>query len=171
MTAGRVGETSVSLSNGEDTKKISVIVEPKYNLFPEPIDKIAFGVSKQKVKEIFGTPDYENSTGIMYNNYHKTYDYMFLFDGDKLESMSVVIATMQLPDNLIDFMVERYVMVEAQGYSSAYLNEKGDMAVGLAPSENLSNMLIVYFPYSNKKSTTALNLKEKMLRTYSSLNK
>lgn len=152
ITAGRIGKTNILLANGEDSKVVSVTVEPKYDLFPEPIYKIKFGASTQDVKSAFGNPDHENSTGIMYEDYYKSYSYLFLIENQKVKSMAVVIPTLKLPVNLANFLGERYQIVALDGYDAAFLNEKKDMAVMISPSDNLANMFIMYVPYKDTKS-------------------
>lgn len=170
ITAGRVGETNILLTNGENSKNVSVTVEPKYDLFPEPIGKVKLGDLKTSIKTAFGTPDYEDATGMIYNNYYKNYAYMFLLENNKITSMSVVIPTLSLPDNLASFLSERYLIVSLSGYTSSFINEKKDMAVGLSPSDNLANMFIMYFPFNYTYSETN-NTKKKMIEAYLELSK
>lgn len=172
ITAGRVGETKIVLNNGTETKNVSVIVEPKHNIYPEPIHKVKFGDSKATVKSVFGAGYKELSSGFGYLNYHKSYDYVFLFEGDKMTAAGVFIPTLSLPDNFADFLTERYQIVTLEGYLAAFINEKKDMSVGTSPTDDMSEMLIIYIPYSpTSRSANNMNIKENMLNTYKELKK
>lgn len=154
ITGGRVGETNISLSNGEDTKSVKVIVEPKYDLYPEPIDKIDFGASTSKIKEIFGTPSFENASGLIYDNYSSVFDCMFLLENGKISSIIVYVGIMQMPDNLVLFLAERYHIYDEDGFIAGFINEKEDMIVGITSSDDFSNLLVMYLPNSGSSKTS-----------------
>jgi len=163
ITAGRIGKTSIFLSNGKNQAEVSVVVSPVYNLFPEPIQKVSLGDSTQKIRDAFGTPDYENSTGMLFNHYYLNYDYMFLFENDKITSMTVVIPTLNLPDNLTKFLLERYMPFGMQGYTAAFLNEQQDMAVAITPSSNLMYMYVMYMPFGGNRSNDHMRAKDDIM--------
>lgn len=170
ITAGRVGKTSIILSNSEGQTKVIVNVVPLYNLFPEPIHKISFDASKQKVKEIFGVPAFENSAGIAFDNYHLNYDYMFTFDGDNMQAMAVVIPTLSLPENIAAFLLERYQIMALEGYTAGFVNEKQDMAVAFTPSSDYLSTFVMYLPFSpTGRATNNTNLADTALNILQSL--
>lgn len=171
ITAGRVGETSILLSNGEDSKSISVKVEPLHNIYPEPIHKIKFGDSKATVKSAFGNNAFEQTTSLLYNDYHKNYDYAFLFEDGKLTATGVVIPTLSLPDNFSDFFTERYQIVALEDYQASFINEKEDMAVGISPTDDLDSMLVIYIPFSATRSSSSTSIKDDLIKAYKEFNK
>lgn len=153
ITGGKVGKTIIDLTNGTDSKKVDVTIEAKYDLFPEPINKINFGDSSSKVKSTFGNPTNETKTSITYLSYHSFYNYVFLLD-DKgnVRSMGVVFDTLKTPKTLSDFLIERYQIFALEGYTAGFTNEKQDMLIGLSPSEDLSMMMVIYMSVTKSRS-------------------
>jgi hypothetical protein len=154
ITGGRVGETNVTLNNGIDTKLVKIVINPRYDLYPEPIKNVKFGDSKQSVKATYGNPSFENTSGMIYSRYYSIFDYVFLFDKDgKIGSLAVTCPTLQAPSNLSDFLLERYkvVFVNEDDYDAGFLNEKEDMLVSFSPSSDMSSIYIMYIPYSKTK--------------------
>ncbi len=152
VTAGRVGETNIVLTNGEDTKKVKITVQPQSNLYPEP--DLTFGMSRSAVKAKLGTPDSETDGAIGYGEWSYAADIvMCLFDGaDKLTSYAVMVKT-AYTEQLSDFLSERYVLggVDADEYLLAYVNgldpNSTTMLIG-AQVYNLSYWMVIYLPYS-----------------------
>jgi hypothetical protein len=153
ITAGRVGETYILLENGNDERVVQITVKPRYDLYPEPIKKIMFGLNKQQVKEAFGNPSYETTTGMIFENYYSFYDYVFLFDSKGImTSMSVTMETLQAPNTLTNFLTERYQLFSLQGYTASFIDERKNMLVGMLPSDDLSNIFIMYMAYTGSRS-------------------
>ncbi len=152
VTAGRVGETNIVLTNGEDTKKIKITVRPKSNLYPEP--DLTFGMSRSAVIAKLGTPDSETDGAIGYGDWSYAADvFMCLFDGaDKLTSYAVMVKT-SYSSQLGDFLSERYILggVDADEYLLAYVNgldlNSTTMLIG-AQVYNISYWMVIYLPYS-----------------------
>lgn len=143
ITAGKVGETVIKLTNGKDSKNVNVNVEPLYNMYPEPTEKVNFGDSKAKVKSVFGNPTVENSNAILYSNYHSFYTYMFLFDSNgNVESMAVSFDILETSD-LDNFLIERYQEYKSK-YLFSYTNEKQDMLILGDPTNDYSEILVMY---------------------------
>lgn len=161
VTAGRVGETNIVLTNGEDTKKVKITVRPQSNLYPEP--DLTFGMSRSAVKAKLGTPDLDEGTGIAYNNYASaTPILMCLFDeADNLKSYVVLVKT-AYSGELGTFLAERYVPFDIYGenYAIACVNgldrETITMAVA-ADLYNLSYWMVMYMPLSLTDTRAAVN--------------
>ncbi len=58
VTAGKVGETNIVLSNGSDSRKLKIAVTPESNLYPEP--DLTFGMTKSQVMAKIGNPRYQH---------------------------------------------------------------------------------------------------------------
>jgi len=161
ITAGKVGETNIVLDNGKDVKKVEVIIEPKYNLFPEPIHTLQFNMSKEGIIEKLGSPSFQNATGMIYTNFYSFYSYMFLFDNNKVTSMAVVFDMARYPEALVEFLVERYqvVTVDPDELTAGFINEKQDLLIALAPTSDYSDMMILYSPRTNQSKSTDTDIK------------
>jgi len=161
ITGGKVGETEIVLSNGEDAKNVKVTIEPKHNLYPEPIDRIDFGVSAEKIKEVFGAPTQETATTLIYISYHSVYSCMFSMENGRLEYIFITVPTLRLPSNFSAFLSERYQVASVSGYTAAFLNENKDVLIAAFASDDLSTFNIGYAPFSaNTYATPSVDLKE-----------
>lgn len=152
VTAGRVGETNIVLSNGKDTKKIKITVRPESNLYPEP--ELTFGMTRAAVKSKLGTPDAETDAGLGWNNYSTNAPLLAcVFDeADKLEAYSVMVKT-AYASNLADFLLERYVpaaLPDDEDIIAIFLNgldtETANRAVFLR-FYNVSYLMVMYTPF------------------------
>jgi len=155
VTAGRFGETNVILTDGNDTKKVKIIVKKSSELYPDP--NIDWGISKTDLIKKFGTPDSETDSGIGYDDFSSAAPIiLFLFDSNnKLKGTSVMVKT-AFSSELGTYLGERYLPIASQDYTIFFINstsfDTATMAVG-AEVYNLSYWMVLYFPYSNKKST------------------
>jgi len=119
ITGGRVGETAILLSNGNDTKKVSVIIEPKSELFPEP--EFLFGETRENIIKKYGTPGIVQDESIAYQNYSSNTEMvLYLFDGEgnksKLIGISVVLkSSYSNTKELAAHLAERYIMTAGEG--------------------------------------------------------
>lgn len=163
ITGGRVGEAEIKLSDGDDTKKVKVIIEPVSNLFPEP--DFIFGETRESVIKKLGKPDSESDEIISYLNYSKNAAIiMYSFEGksssSKLSGIAVVLSTSSASVTAVtDFLTERYIMAPGNENILAVglngLDEKTiTRSVGLSLFE-LDYWMILYMPYS-KSSKSAL---------------
>jgi hypothetical protein len=158
VTAGRVGETNVLLSNGEDTRNFKVIVKPKSNLYPEP--HVKFGDSKSSIIAKFGTPDHETSIDdysmIGYDNYSNTAPIlMFLFDSsNKLSGYGVTVKSMY-SSTLESFLLERYYYLGVEEDVTVFINGNNNsifygstatMRIRVQQSDD-SYLVVAYVPY------------------------
>ncbi len=109
VTAGRIGETNIVMTNGDDTKKLKITVRPESNLYAEP--DLTFGMTRSAVKAKLGSPDSETEDGIGYEDWSYASEMLIcLFDeDDKLTSYSVAVKTLYA-EELVAFLAERYVL-------------------------------------------------------------
>ena len=158
VTAGKIGETNIILTNGDDTKHFKVTVEPESTMYPNP--NLEFGISKADLIKKLGTPNKETSSGMSYNNFStKAPEVAYLFDSNnKLESVGVIVKT-AYSSELGTYLGERYVYgtsIEGE-YTLIFVNalklEKATMLIG-ASLYNTSYWMTIYMPYSNEKSSS-----------------
>lgn len=156
VTAGRIGETQISVSDGKSTKKFKVTVNAESNLYPEP--NIEFGISKADLIKKLGTPDSQTDSGIGYLNYSTNAPIaMYLFDSNgKLNSSTVMVKT-AYSSELGTFFKERYVYGTSieEDYTLIFVNalkiEDATMLIG-ASLYNANYWSTTYMPYAYKKS-------------------
>jgi hypothetical protein len=169
VTAGRVGETIIVLTNGEDTKKIKITVTPESNLYPEP--ELTFGMSRSAVKAKYGTPLTDTSSGMGYTGYSDSAPMLLcLFDAsDKLTTYGVVVKT-AYSSQLGVFLSERYVLmgIDNDDYLLAFVNglDQDSVTMGIAASVySTAYWQVTYSPYtlSSRSAQTVDHLELKKL--------
>nr|WP_297167499.1 Ig-like domain-containing protein [uncultured Dysgonomonas sp.] len=156
ITAGKIGETAIILTNGDDTKSFKVTVSPESTMYPDP--NLEFGISKADLIKKLGTPNKETSDGISYNNFStKAPQVAYLFDSsNKLKSVGVIVNT-AYSSELGTFLRERYVYGTSieENYTLVFVNalklENATILIG-ASLYNTSYWMTIYMPYSNIKS-------------------
>lgn len=132
VSARFVGETNIVLSNNEDAKTIKIVVEPVYNLYPDP--DFDFGTSRASLIAKYGTPDIENESGIGYINYSsKAPKLAYNFDdNDNLKIAGVLVKT-AYSSSLASFLVERYKVLDVD--NSLFINgltiDDASMTIGM----------------------------------------
>jgi hypothetical protein len=113
VTAGRVGETNIKVTDENDSKKLKVKVLPVYTIYETPY--LEFGVTKSQVISKLGS-DYqttENSTSIFYLGSDVYVDLiMYSFDNaGKLDMVGVAVVGTISTTLLENFLNERYYYV------------------------------------------------------------
>lgn len=155
LTAGRVGETTISLNNSEDQKTFKVIVKPKYNLYPEP--NIKFGATKNSIISQFGSDYIETEGNIAYSNTAPII--LFLFDASKkLESYAIIVESIY-SSTLGSFLVERYLPVKEEDGIFFFvngLNSKTATTTVMLGLYNISYWMAMYMPFSSTTKSTNL---------------
>ena len=158
ITAKYVGETNISLSNGEDSKTFKVVVKPKSNLYPEP--NVKFGDSKSALIAKYGKPNSETSTSIAYTNYSSAAPIlMFLFDSSgKMNGYSIMIKS-TYTSILADFFIERYMTFSMTDDMFIFINglssHTATMVIGLE-LYNTSYWQAIYIPNPSKTQSPSL---------------
>lgn len=156
ISAKRVGSAKITVSDGKHDGKVTVQVNPKHDLYPQPI--LDFGMSRRDLIAKLGTPIAETSDAIGYSDYSvKAPRVMYMFDdGDKLEGTVVMVKT-AYSSELGSFMAERYATVSYDDDSYTILMANGlnkntiTMLIG-AKIYDTSYWMVTYFPYTPSKS-------------------
>ena len=109
ITGGIVGKTKIVLNNGNETKTIEVIINPRYNLYPNPMEKVVPGLSTDELMEIFGE-EATSSSLLRYLDYHPGawLDVFLTVDNKNLRSLAVQIFG-QTPTIVSNSLRERYI--------------------------------------------------------------
>ncbi len=159
VTARFVGETNILLENAQDKNTFKVIVEPKYNLYPEP--NVEFGDTKSSIIAQFGS-DYTATTSVIgYTDYSSAAPIvMFMFDtNNKLTSYAIMVKSFY-SSTLADFLTERYLIVGEEDGVFLFLNgldtTSATMVIGLE-LYNISYWMVKYIP--NTSSTKSSKIK------------
>ncbi len=155
VTAMFVGETDIVLDNRSDTKRVKVIVEPKYNLFEEPITD--FGITKEELISRLGEPDLETDETIGYLSSSSVAPMtMYAFQNGALNVCGVIVKS-QYSGELGAFMAERYLLAGEDDGSFAFVNaldaDKVTMGIMLQ-LYNLNYWIATYMPIDSTKSTS-----------------
>lgn len=172
VTAGHVGETFVTLSNGVETRKLKVTVEPQSNLYPEPY--LDFGISKNDFIDKYGAPDTNAGDVITYRDYSTAASFvMYVFDNDStLKSVAVSVKGTYSPE-LGKFLAERYFCIDLDNlyFINGLTLDDADMVVS-ASLTNLTSWTILYVPNasSHKSSTLQKDLSSLSERTLSMMD-
>jgi len=159
VTARFVGETNILLENAEDKKTFKVIVEPKYNLYPEP--DVEFGDTKSSIIAQFGSDYTETTSAIGYTDYSSAAPIaMFTFDANNKLTGYAIMVKSSYSTILADFLLERYLIVSEQDGIYMFLNglntTTATMAIGLQ-LYNITYWMVMYIP--NTSSTKSSKIK------------
>lgn len=162
VTAKRVGETEIKLSDGSSNVNLRVIVNPKSNLYPEP--NVEFGISKTDLIRKIGAPTSETTGAIGYSDYSPNAPIaMYMFDtNDRLTSSMVLVKT-AYSSELGSFLSERYVYGTKinEEYTYILINalklDDATMMVG-AGLYNTQYWMTSYMPYSSKTRSTDIDI-------------
>lgn len=177
VTARFVGETEITLSNGEDSKNIKVIVEPRHTVYDEP--DIEFGETKKSIISKFGNPHLEGEFVMVYDEYSTNAPRLIIvFDDGKVSVYSVMVKS-SLISSLEDFLQERYMLYEEEALegdpSITFINSlditTATRIIGmeLPVSEQLQ---VVYAPINNtKKNSTDFSTHKLKMQTLKPLIK
>ncbi len=159
LTSILVGSTT--LSCGDAT--ISVTVKPRHTLYIEPYMK--WGCSKSDIIAKFGTPDSETDTALGYATGNSAAPLvMYMFNSDKLTSCGVAVK-MSYASELVDFIAERYVILEVDGTAATFVHcygkvsdPKFDYGGQMDYSSSLGGFIVAYIPNSNETSNSNVTL-------------
>ena len=161
VTANFVGETYIKLTNGSDTKTITVRVDPKVSLYPEPCTD--WGITKKQFIAKYGKPNTETADGIAYSSYSEAAPVaMFLFENDKLKSAAIMVKS-AYASSLGNFLAERYlpIDVDTDKYIARFVNgiKKDNITMAIDLSlYNINYLMVMYIDISSKSRTTHENL-------------
>lgn len=151
VTAGRVGETEIIVSNNEDSKKFKLTVVPKHNLYPEP--DFDFGSTKEDIKALLGEPKTETETSLGYIDYSVAAPGLaLLFDeNNKLSSYGLMVKSV-FSSKLADHLLEYYIPVAVEDGIAMFINsntiETTTKVVGMS-LYSYQYWQVLYIPYTD----------------------
>lgn len=162
VTGGVRGETNILVLSANETVSVKVTVATLINFIPEPYLK--FGQSFDAVKnELDKNGEVTVSDGNLIQMY--TIDgeecpYIYLFENGKMVSCGFMIETLsKTTGSIVEFLLERYIVVARNGtYSYVFVTPDEKIGVNLATSDNLNYLIILYFPVTETKSSTQINI-------------
>jgi len=149
ITGGIVGKTKIVLNNGNETKTIEVIINPRYNLYPNPMEKVIPGLSTEDLMEIFGEESTSSSL-LRYLDYHHDawLDVFLTVDNKKLSSLAIQIFG-QTPTIISNSLRERYIHAYTDSIcdgciSEGYKSEDNKYYIVFAATEGYDQISIHY---------------------------
>lgn len=150
VTAVCVGETNIKLSNGNDEKKVHVIVTPTNFCITEP--DIAFGDSKSSVLEKLGEPDYEEDgedgeTAMIYLYTDYAMIMMVMLDENDMVVATGLGGMANIASDMSTFLSERYYYLGLVDFDG----DKGDTYIN-ALTESEATVEIVHTVFEGQLS-------------------
>lgn len=157
ITGMYVGKTNVkSLTNN---LTFTVEVEPKYNIYEEPL--IDWNATKVTIKAKYGAPDYETDESLLYQTSNSNAPMMlFLFQDGKIFSYSVVCVP-YVASQVVDFLSERYLLLKDDTVNkSLYFahcygkikNPKADYGVVMQYNADVQRYMVMYLNVQSDES-------------------
>lgn len=161
IVTGRVkGSTKITVTAGGESATCKVEVKTLINFIPEPYQGFGEGYEtvKNKIKDDGELIENDGSLGVMRTIDGTKFIYLYSFEGGKLESSGFVFSTLSKTlSSMMDFLLERYVPVTQTGtYSYAFISPDKKTAVYIKLSDDLELMYVIYFPYTETKSASAV---------------
>lgn len=159
ITAGRVGETSIIVSDGSETKNIKVTITPVNTLYEEPYTD--WTLTKSQILAKLGTAYSSPTDGLIYQTSNAKAPFCgYTFDANgNITSSSVLINTAYTSEASI-FLKERYFPVSTSNnviYMINNLTISQSTTTVTISVYNLSYLLVAYFPYTSTKSSLLQN--------------
>lgn len=154
VTARTIGETIIDVTADQGNAVLKVIVKPKHHLYTEPC--VDFTKTKDEIVSMFGTPDSDTDSGIMYAYAVEATDIhiadMYLFGSNDILSASCALINESAALDLVEFLCERYVPVDIDGGSYYLVNGISDdtitMVVMVTEMSGYTINQVIYAPYS-----------------------
>ena len=159
ITGNHVGETFVSAKVNGKTAICQVEVSPQYYTYVEPIMK--WGISPSELKNIKGTPDQTQSSGVLvyYQDKNKGIIEMYVFKINQLTSCAVALNLKNT--DVSRFILERYhIFAEKDGvfmFINAMSLDEATLGVSfqIVSTSSLSYSLVTYMPWDNSSNSPA----------------
>ncbi len=158
IEGGVVGDTEIIVSDKVNTEKVKVKIVPKYNTFEEPL--LNFNSTRSEVKKFHdkGSAEKivedEKAIGIRYNNYFTIY----VFEKGKIKLSTIFFEISKFnTDDIVGFLVERYVLVERSDDKTEYYF--------LTKDKKMVVLLEVDYPESRISYIEKSSLSQREIRT------
>ena len=144
---GRVrGETNIVVSSGGKSALCKVTVETLINFIKEPI--LEFGQSVEYIKSNppKSSEVLEKGNAIAYKSEDSNIVYAYQFKEGKPNSSAIIIPILSEDlKSVLEFVVERYVVVERTGTYS-YILISPDRKLAVSVSKSGENLLVIFLP-------------------------
>lgn len=149
VKGGVRGETNIVVSSGDKKALCKVTVKTLINFIKEPI--LEFGQSVEYIKSKFPESSDVISEGnvIGYKSEGSDIIYGYQFKDGKLNSSAIMIPVLSDDvKSVVDFVLERYVVVERTGTYS-YILISPDKTLGVNVSISGRNLIVIFLPYKS----------------------
>lgn len=155
VTARTIGETVIDVTADQGTASVRVVVKPKHNLYVEPC--VDFTKTKSDILAMYGTPESETSTGVMYAHATDVSSIhigdIYLFDSSNTLTSACALINESAALELVEFLCERYMPVDIDGSTYYLVNglseETITMMVMVTPMSGYTINQVIYAPYNN----------------------
>lgn len=167
ITANKVGETRIGVSDASSNAIFNLTTIPKYSTYPEPI--LDFGMSRSDLIKKLGQPDVSTDTGIAYTSTSNKYSaVMYGFENGKLSMVSVMV-NISYHSELSSFLLERYTVVDVDGgsYIAAFINSNKINNYSMLIALNMYNtklLSVLYMPSKQNKNNKSVNANIESMR-------
>lgn len=152
VTANRVGETTI-WANNESCK---VKVTPKYDTYIEPL--VDWGASENEVTSFMAGFDYLGKEDNMIGFYDdmRGIGYLYMFTNNSLTASAITANVISKGDEVVDFLLERYVTVNVDENSNTVVMASIDGKMGVGVKLNAGNglMMVIYAPFNANSVNT-----------------
>lgn len=164
VTAKSIGDATISLANGNDTKTVKVSVVGSGNLYEEP--NINFGDTKDQVKKVLGDPHSDNGVTFVYAQYsYAALALMVDFEGNAVYRYGVLIDQLYV-DEVDTFLRERYYYYgEDDGIKIYGNNVSMNNATLVVRFETVQGTTLISYidPNDVEKGNTILDVAKKII--------
>ena len=152
-----VGETTILISNGIDTKSFRVNVLPEQHLYREPEN--FNGATLSDLISMYGQPSDNDGKMVRYDNWPGAKFCAFSIKNGRTESAGVFIDT-RYTSALADFLGERYLYVGKTGDAMVFIDgiskETHDTYISVQVM-NVDLILVMYISKNNLSKVTGLD--------------
>lgn len=157
VLANRVGVTNIYAN--DDVCRVTVL--PQYNTYMGPC--MDWGASKSSVESFMEGFDLltETEEVLYYIDATEEFEYFYNFENNALSSSMVLTNILSNGDEVVDFLLERYVVIDVNEaeYSATMISVDAKLIVGLLLNAQPGLMAIIYMPYDATKNISSKSLR------------
>lgn len=161
VTANRVGETTIRAND----ETCLVKVNPQFHTYMEPC--MNWGASEYEISNYM--KGYQNlgkdDNTLSFSDYNNEFVYMYILENNSLSSSVIGTSFMKNGEEVIDFLMERYVPVEVDeaSYTVIMVSIDKETVIGITFNAISGIMMVLYTPYSNITTTKSQCIQYKPL--------
>jgi len=147
VTAGIIGSSVITVSDGYNTEECGVVVTPKYDFFVEPYFGFGESMTKVKSKVTSGTM-IEDGDMVMYRHSSGSsqYDYLYSFEYGKLHSIGLFFNVVSpYSANYPYYLFERYIYIGQEEGMYGFINRAEDVLIAFDPTDEFEGMYLTIF--------------------------